>query len=114
MRNIRNIEIYDPDVASGAARFIPHGDRGSFAADAEWALAQGAQLARFNPAQHPGAFDDNPTVHLFVARSGEQALPLVLLNGEIALAGRYPTRGELARWAGIPLEAPTDRLAEAV
>ncbi|MDT8364847.1 MAG: arsenic metallochaperone ArsD family protein, partial [Nitrosomonas sp.] len=32
------------------------------------------------------------------------ALPLILVDGEVALAGRYPQRGELARWAGIPLE----------
>lgn len=105
MCGMRIIEIFDPDLASGAARFILHGDRGTFASDAEWATAQGAQIRRFNPTQHPDVFTDNPTVHLYVARSGEQALPLVLLNGEIALAGRYPTRGELARWGGIALEA---------
>ena len=37
----------------------------------------------------------------FLERSGEEALPLVLVNGEVALAGRYPNRTELARWAGI-------------
>lgn len=29
------------------------------------------------------------------------ALPLILVDGEVALAGRYPRREELARWMGL-------------
>lgn len=47
------------------------------------------------------AFVDNATVKAFLGRSGEEALPLILVDGEVALAGRYPKRSELARWAGI-------------
>ncbi|MBN9573585.1 MAG: arsenic metallochaperone ArsD family protein [Alicycliphilus denitrificans] len=44
----------------------------------------------------------------FLERSGQEALPLVLVDGEVALAGRYPKRSELTRWAGIkaPEAAP--------
>ena len=42
----------------------------------------------------------------FLQRSGAEALPLVLVDGEVALAGRYPQRAELARWAGLKLDAP--------
>ncbi|MFZ1500762.1 MAG: arsenic metallochaperone ArsD family protein, partial [Giesbergeria sp.] len=31
------------------------------------------------------------------------SLPLTLVAGEVALAGRYPSRSDLARWAGIAL-----------
>ena len=37
----------------------------------------------------------------FLERSGAEALPLVLLDGEVALAGRYPARAEVARWLGV-------------
>ena len=37
----------------------------------------------------------------FLERSGQEALPLILVDGEVALAGRYPNRAELARWAGV-------------
>ncbi|WP_146634464.1 arsenic metallochaperone ArsD family protein, partial [Salmonella enterica] len=37
----------------------------------------------------------------FLARSGKEALPLILVDGEVALAGRYPRREELARWMGL-------------
>ena len=61
-------------------------------------------IERFNLAQQPMAFVDNPTAKAFLERSGAYALPLIMVNGEIALAGRYPQRSELARWAGIPLQ----------
>jgi hypothetical protein len=34
-------------------------------------------------------------------RSGESALPITLVDGEVALAGRYPSRDDLARWMGV-------------
>jgi len=72
----------------------------SFAADAQWAKQQGAQIERFNLAQHPLAFTEQPVVRDFLDRSGQEALPLILVDGEVALAGRYPTRAEVARWTG--------------
>ncbi len=40
----------------------------------------------------------------FLEASGAEGLPLLLLDGETVMAGRYPKRAELARWFGIPLE----------
>ena len=62
----------------------------------EWRENRAVQLA-----QQPMAFAENTAVKNFLERSGQEALPLVLVNGEVALAGRYPNRIELARWAGI-------------
>ncbi|MFN9083636.1 MAG: arsenite efflux transporter metallochaperone ArsD [Acidobacteriota bacterium] len=78
----------------------------NFSADLAWAQQNGLSIERFNLAQQPLAFAENPTVRSFLENSGAQALPLVLRNGEIALAGRYPTRAELARWAGLLPIAP--------
>ena len=60
-----------------------------------------AEDRRLNLAQQPLAFAGNQTVKAFLERSGQAALPLILVDGEVALAGRYPGRAELARWAGI-------------
>ncbi|MBW8073050.1 MAG: arsenite efflux transporter metallochaperone ArsD [Ferrovum sp.] len=73
----------------------------TFAADVDWAIKNGAQIKRTNLAQEPLAFVENAIVKAFLERSGPEALPLILVEGEMALAGRYPTRTELARWAGI-------------
>jgi hypothetical protein len=50
-------------------------------------------------------FAENATVKGFLERSGQEALPVILVDGDIALAGRYPNRAELARWAGVADEA---------
>ncbi|HMN57357.1 MAG: arsenite efflux transporter metallochaperone ArsD [Burkholderiales bacterium] len=102
-----NIQIFDPALccSTGVCGVNVNQSLVSFAADVDWARQNGAQVERFNLAQQPLVFADNPTVKGFLQRSGQEALPLVLVDGEVALAGRYPSRSELARWAGI--EAPT-------
>jgi len=35
-------------------------------------------------------------VKSFLERSGQEALPVILVDGDIALAGRYPNRAGLA------------------
>lgn len=78
----------------------------NFAADVEWARQQGVKIERFNLAQQPLQFANHTAVKTFLQRSGEDALPLILLDGEVALAGRYPSRAELTRWAGLAAAAP--------
>ncbi|MCO5092266.1 arsenite efflux transporter metallochaperone ArsD [Bosea sp. (in: a-proteobacteria)] len=104
-----NIQIFDPALccSTGVCGVEVDQNLVSFAADVDWAKQNGAQVERFNLAQQPLAFADNPTVKGFLERSGQEALPLVLVDGEVALAGRYPNRNELSRWAGIQAsEAP--------
>lgn len=72
-----------------------------FAADFAWARQNGAAIERFNLAQQPTAYAENMVVRGFLERSGTEALPLILVDGEVALAGRYPHRNELARWAKL-------------
>lgn len=73
----------------------------NFAADVEWAKQQGVMIERFNLGQQPLQFANNTRVKGFLQRSGEASLPLILVNGEVALAGRYPSRDELTRWVGL-------------
>ena len=98
------IQIYDPALccSTGVCGVEVDESLVSAAADVGWAQQRGAAIERFNLAQQPLAFALNPVVSGFLQRSGAEALPLVLVDGEMALAGRYPTRSELARWAGLP------------
>ncbi len=73
----------------------------TFAADVAWAKQKGAPIERFNLSQQPLAFAENAVVKAFLERSGQDALPLILVDGEVAMAGRYPQRAELIRWAGL-------------
>ena len=57
-----------------------------FSADVGWLKSQGGIIERFNLAQQPLAFAENTIVKSFLERSGQEALPLVLVDGEVALA----------------------------
>lgn len=97
------IQIYDPALccSTGVCGVDVDQQLVTFSADVDWAKQNGAQIERFNLAQQPMAFAENTVVKSFLERSGAEALPLILVDGEVALAGRYPNRGELNRWAGI-------------
>lgn len=81
----------------------------NFAADVEWVKQQGVPIERFNLGQQPLQFVNNTTVKGFLQRSGEESLPLILVDGEVALAGRYPSRAELTRWAGLAAAPTTNK-----
>jgi hypothetical protein len=76
-----------------------------FSADLDWAKQQGLVVERMNLAQQPMAFVENLIVKGLLERSGEGALPITLVDGELALAGRYPSRDDLARWIGASAAA---------
>lgn len=100
---MKKIEVFDPAMccSSGVCGTDVDQKLVTFSADVAWAKQQGAQILRFNLSQQPMDFANNPVVRGFLERSGADALPLILVDGEVALAGRYPNRTELARWAGI-------------
>jgi len=104
---MKTLEVYEPALccSTGICGIDVDQTLVNFAADVDWAKQNGARIERFNLAQQPMAFAENAVVKSFLERSGQEALPLVLVDGEVALAGRYPNRAELARWAGI---APTE------
>ena len=97
------IRVYDPAMCCNTGVCGPTVDPAlvRFSADADWAKGQEIDLVRYNLSQEPMAFVNNSVVKQFLDRSGAEALPLILVEGEIALAGRYPTREELLRWAGL-------------
>ena len=112
---MKKIQVFDPALccSSGVCGVEVDQKLVGFAADLDWARQMGAQIERFNLAQQPMVFAENAVVKALLQRSGEGALPLTLLNGEMALAGRYPTRDELARWAAIVAPAVTPAAAAA-
>lgn len=99
----KSIQVFDPAMccSSGVCGTEVDQQLVSFSADADWARNSGVQIERFNLAQQPMDFASNKMVRDFLERSGQEALPLILVDGEFALAGRYPTRAELVRWAGL-------------
>ncbi len=115
---MKKLQVFDPALCCSTGVCGVDVDQAlvGFAADVEWAKQNGAQVERFNLAQQPMAFAENATVKSFLESSGQDALPLILLDGKTVLSGRYPNRKELAEWLSIAT-APsllTEQVAELV
>ncbi len=107
---MKTIQIFDPAMCcnTGVCGVDVDQTLVTFAADVDWAKQNGAQIARFNLSQQPMVFAENAIVKGLLQSTGQAVLPVTLVDGQLALAGRYPSRDDLARWAGLqaqPAEA---------
>ncbi len=105
---MKSIQVFDPALCCSTGVCGVEVDQAlvSFSADVDWAKQNGVKIERFNLAQQPMMFADTPAVKTFLERSGEEALPLVLVEGEVVLAGRYPSRAEIGKWTGTATPTP--------
>ncbi|GEL48153.1 arsenic resistance operon repressor [Cellulomonas hominis] len=97
------IEVYEPAMCCSTGVCGPDVPQElvTFSADLDWLRSQGGNIQRFNLASEPTAFAGRPAVVQFLQLSGSEGLPLVLVDGTVAMTGRYPDRDQLARWAGL-------------
>ena len=97
------LAVYDPPMCCSTGVCGPVVDPvlPRIAADLDWLKRQGIAVERYNLAQQPQAFASNPVVTAALREYGNDCLPLVLVNGEVASRGSYPTRTELSRLVGL-------------
>lgn len=102
---MKKLEVFDPALCCSTGVCGTDVDQAlvDFATDADWLKKRGVNLQRFNLAQEPLAFVNNAKANAFLQTAGAGSLPLLLLDGEVVLTGRYPKRHELARWFGIQM-----------
>ena len=102
---MRLIQVFDPALccSSGVCGTEVDQNLVIFAGDAEWLKQQGGSLYRFILAQQPLVFAETPAVASFLELTGEEGLPVTLVDGQVVLTGRYPSRAELIRYAGLAL-----------
>ncbi len=91
------VSVYDPAMCcpTGACGPAVDPELRRISGDLRWLESQGARVERFNLAQEPDAFVANPRVTGLMQAFGDGALPAVLVDGEVAARGRYPSREEL-------------------
>lgn len=96
--NLNTLQIFDPAMCCSTGICGPGVDTKlvQFAADLDWLKAQGVIVQRHNLSQNPAAFVENASVKTALTETGEAALPVILVNGKVAMTGRYPGRTELA------------------
>jgi Arsenical resistance operon trans-acting repressor ArsD. len=102
------VRVFDPAMCCSTGICGPSVDPqlARFAADLDWLKTQGVSVERFNLAQQPAAFAEDQVVRSALETKGEAGLPLVKVNGEVKSSGVYPSRAELAAWAGVGTPVP--------
>ena len=97
------VQVFDPAMCCSTGICGPSVDPQliRFAADLEWLSGRGVSVERFNLAQQPKAFAESAAAKQALEAKGEAALPLILVDGKEKSSGTYPSREQLAEWAGI-------------
>ncbi len=101
------VQVFDPALCCSTGICGPSVDPQlvRFAADLDWLGGQGVVVERFNLAQQPAAFAADAAVRGALETLGDNALPLVKVDGSIRSTGLYPTRQTLAEWVGLEATA---------
>ncbi len=97
------IRVYEPALCCNTGVCGPDVDESlvTFTADLGALKSLGADIERHNLANDPMAFAEDPSVRAFLQVAGSEGLPLTLVGGVTAVAGRYPTRKQLLAFAGL-------------
>lgn len=100
---IPRIDIYEPAMCcnTGVCGSDPDATLITFTADCAAATGTGISITRHNLASDPESFVANSQVRTVLDTAGSDALPIVQVDGQTVLTGRYPTRAQLLRMAGI-------------
>lgn len=97
---MKTIQVYDPPMccSTGICGTEIDPDLVNFAAMLSQLRAHHVKIERFNLAQQPMAFAQNPSVKACLEKDGTEALPLIFWDDELHLQGRYPTKAERPAW----------------
>ncbi|MHB8519298.1 MAG: arsenite efflux transporter metallochaperone ArsD [Limisphaerales bacterium] len=93
---MKTIQVYDPPMCCSTGLCGAEIDPAlvSFAALLTELSRKGVKVERYNLGQQPMAFVQNPTVKALLEKESTAALPLILLDREVYLKGRYLTDEE--------------------
>lgn len=91
------VSVYDPPMCCETGACGPGVDPAllQFVRDLRWLEHKGVSVERFGLSREPAAFVENARVAGLLQAFGENALPATLVNGEILVFGRHPSREEL-------------------
>lgn len=97
------VRVFDPAMCCSSGVCGPSVDPklARFSADLDWLKQQGVSVERFNLAQQPAVFAEDPTVRAALEAKGEAGLPVVKVDGAVKISGEYPSRADLAAWTGL-------------
>jgi len=101
--HVPTIRVYEPALCCNTGVCGPDLDQRlvDFTADLNHLAERGADIARHNLANDPGAFVAEESVRAFLQVAGSEGLPLTTVDGVTVMTGTYPTREQLLRFADL-------------
>ena len=101
---MKKIEIFDPAMCcpTGLCGTNIDPELMRIAVVIETLKKQGIIVTRHNLRDEPQVYVSNKTVNL--QKHGADALPITLVDGEIAVSKTYPTTKQMSEWTGINLD----------
>ena len=96
-----NTGVCGPDMAADSDDSLV-----VFTADMAFVKSQKGDIERHNLANDPMAFVTSETVKAFLEVAGSDGLPLTTVDGVTVMTGKYPTREQLLKFAGLEAVAP--------
>lgn len=99
---MKQVEIFDPALCCSTGVCGPSPDQQlvAFAGVLKGFEGQ-ADIQRYNLAQQPTAFSENATIKKILEDDGTDALPVVLIDGKVAMRGVYPSKEQLEQLLGV-------------
>jgi len=97
---VKKIQVFDPPMCCPTGVCGPDVDPTLpwFAGVLSQLAEAGVDVERYNLAQEPMAFVRNAAVKALLDQHGTEALPAILIDGEIVCQGAYPDKAVAATW----------------
>ncbi len=101
---LKQIDIFDPAMccSTGVCGTEVDQDLADFANTIKWLKSMGVSVVRHNLGQEPEAFKSHPGVLSKLKSEGSEALPIIVADNDIVSERAYPSRQQMAAWAGLP------------
>ena len=103
---MKKIEIFDPAMCcpTGLCGTNINPELMRIAVAIETLKRQGVTVIRHNLIDEPQIYVSNQTVNNYLQKHGAEALPITLVDGEVAVSKTYPTTRQMSEWTGINLD----------
>ena len=103
---MKKIEIFDPAMCcpTGLCGTNINPELMRIAVVIESLKKQGIIVTRHNLRDEPQVYVSNKTGNDFLQKHGAEALPITLVDGEIAVSQTYPTTKQMSEWTGVNLD----------
>ncbi len=108
---MNKVEIFDPAMCCSTGVCGPSVDPElTRLASAVYSLEKkGFDIKRYQLTTDPNKFAENNEVNKVLHEKGPDALPVILVNNQIAKVGEYPSNEELAEWFNVTPEELTEK-----